>query len=76
MSLLAFLFADHVPCIVVVVVVVVAKPVSQPSSGGMDGWMDGWMYTYYLDSHVLDGCYAVLWCAVLGWYLRESYLQD
>lgn len=41
MSLLAFLFADRVPCIVVVVVVVVAKPVSQPSSGGMDGWMDG-----------------------------------
>lgn len=36
MSLLAFLFADRVPCIVVVVVVV-AKPVSQPSSGGMDG---------------------------------------
>jgi len=61
MSLLAFLFADRVPCIVVVVVVVVAKPVSQPSSGGMDGWM----YTYYLDSHVLDGCYAVLCCAGL-----------
>lgn len=37
MSLLAFLFADRVPCIVVVVVVVVVKPVSQPSSGGMDG---------------------------------------
>lgn len=72
MSLLAFLFADRVPCIVVVVVVVVAKPVSQPSSGGMDGWM----YTYYLDSHVLDGCYAVLCCPGLGWYLRESYLQD
>lgn len=63
MSLLAFLFADRVPCIVVVVVVVVAKPVSQPSSGGMDGWM----YTYYLNSHVLDGCYAVLCCAVLCW---------
>lgn len=72
MSLLAFLFADRVPCIVVVVVVVVAKPVSQPSSGGMDGWM----YTYYLDSHVLDGCCAALSCVVLGWYLRESYLQD
>lgn len=36
MSLLAFLFADRFPCIVVVVVVVVAKTVSQPSSGGMD----------------------------------------
>lgn len=45
MSLLAFLFADHVPCIVVVVVVVVAKPVSQPSSGGMDGWMDVYIPT-------------------------------
>lgn len=59
MSLLAFLFADRVPCIVVVVVVVVAKPVSQPSSGGMDGWMD----LYLLPRLACAGW--VLRCAVL-----------
>lgn len=58
-SLLASLFADHVPCIVVVVVVVVAKPVSQPSSGGMDGWMD----VYLLPRLACAGW--VLRCAVL-----------
>lgn len=61
MSLLAFLFADRVPCIVVVVVVVVAKPVSQPSSGGMDGWMD----VYLLPGLACAGW--VLRCAVLCW---------
>lgn len=59
MSLLVFLFADRVPCIVVVVVVVVAKPVSQPSSGGMDGWMD----VYILPRLACAGW--VLRCAVL-----------
>lgn len=58
MSLLAFLFAGRVPCIVVVVV---AKPVSQPSSGGMDGWMD----TYLLPRLACAGW--VLCCAVLCW---------
>lgn len=47
----------------------------QPAFFWWDGWLAGWMYTYHLDSHVLDGCYAVMCCAVLGWYLRESYLQ-
>lgn len=37
----------------------------QPAFFWWDGWMDGWMYTYYLDSHVLDGCCAVLCCAGL-----------
>lgn len=32
----------------------------QPAFFWWDGWMDGCIHTYYLDSHVLDGCYAVL----------------
>lgn len=37
-------------------------------------WWDGWMYTYYLDSHVLDGCYAVLCCA--GTYENLTYKTE
>lgn len=42
-------------------------------------WWDGWMDVYLLPKLACAGwvlrC-AVLCCAVLGWYLRGSYLQD